>query len=331
PDGGQRKQMGLGVNLAVDKLNVDGYLPKGGSKPASTAAADTKKAAGNPLKSLAPLGNLNTNIEAKICALTMNQQQINGLHVQLTSGGGAIDIKDLSVADFIGGKGAVTGKVADLNGNPRFDTNFNLTAKEASNVMQMAGAGNAQAGKLGALTLSGKAGGNLDDLNYDTTIGIAGIGAQGSAKGTIGGLMNGGIPKINTTFDLKARDASALAAVAGAPADAAQQLGAVAVSGSAQTSGNDLVYDVTLGAAGIGADGKLAGKVAGISGDNPQVDTTLNLSAQKPAPLLRMAGLAGPKAEAAGALSVAGTLKGGADKMALDLKLQGLGGTAALA
>ena len=70
--------------------------------------------------------------------------------------------------------------------------------------------------------------------------------------------------------------------------------------------------------------------MTGASGDNPQVDTTLNLSAQKPAPLLRMAGLAGPKAASAGTLGVAGTLKGGADKMALDLKLQGLGGTAAL-
>ena len=335
PDGQQRQQVGFGVSLSIDKLNVDGYLPKAGAKPAAAAstatAAATNKAPDNPLKSLAPLGDINANVEAKIGSLTLNQQQINGLHVLAASGGGTIDIKDLSVADFIGGKGTVTGKITGLKANPKFDTNFNVTAKEASNVMQMVGAGNAQAGKLGALTLSGQANGTLDDITYNANIGIAGIGAQGSAKGTVGGLMNGGIPKLNTTFDLKARDAAALAAVAGAPADAAQQLGAVAANGSAQTSGNDLTYDVTLSAAGIGADGKLAGKVTGVSSDNPQVDTTLNLSAQKPAPLLRMAGLAGPKAESAGTLGVAGTLKGGADKMVLDLKLRGLGGTAALA
>lgn len=332
PDGQQ--QMGYGVNLSIDKVNVDGYMPQPGSKTttaATTTSTTASKAPANPLTSLAPLGAINANLEAKIGSLTVNQQQINGLHVLVASGGGAIDIKDLSVADFVGGKGVVAGKITGLAGDPRFDVNFNVTAKEASNVMQMAGAGNAKAGKLGALTLSGKAGGTIDNLTYDATLGIAGIGAQGSAKGSVAGLMNGGIPKLNTTFDLRARDAAALAAVAGAPADAAQQLGAVAANGSAQTSGNDLTYDVTLSAAGIGADGKLAGKVTDASSDNPQVDTTLNLSAQKPAPLLRMAGLAGPKAESAGTLGVAGTLKGGADKMALDLKLQGLGGTAALA
>ncbi|HVJ39851.1 MAG TPA: AsmA family protein [Dongiaceae bacterium] len=336
PDGKARQQMGFGLGLAIDKLNLDGYLPKGKApataSTASTdkASADNKAATANPLKSLAPFGNMNANIDAKIGSLTMNQQQVNGLHLLIASGGGVVDIKDLSVADFIGGKGTVSGKLSDLNANPHFDATYNVTAKEASNVMQMAGAGNAQAAKLGALTLNGKAGGTLDSVDYDTTIGIAGIGAQGSAKGTLAGLMNGGIPKVNTTFDLKARDAAALAAVAGASADAAKQLGAVSVTGSAQTSNTDLTYDVALSAAGIGADGKLAGKLSGISGDNPQVDTTLNLSAQKPAPLLQLVGLAGPKAQAAGALGVAGTLKGGADKMLLDLKLQGLGGTAAV-
>lgn len=332
PDGKTRQQIGFGLGLAIDKLNVDGYLPKSKAPAAAAPAvsAGSKAATGNPLKSLAPFGNMNANIEAKIGSLTLNQQQINGLHLLIASGGGAVDIKDISVADFIGGKGAVSGKLSNLNADPHFDASYSLTAKEAGNVMQMAGAGNAQAAKLGALALNGKASGNLDNLDYDTTISIAGIGAQGSAKGTLAGLMNGGIPKVNSTFDLKARDAAALAAVAGAPADAAKQLGAVSVTGSAQTSNTDLTYDVALSAAGIGADGKLAGKLTGISGDNPQVDTKLDLSAQKPAPLLQLVGLAGPKAQAAGALGVAGTLKGGADKMLLDLKLQGLGGTAAV-
>lgn len=337
PDGKQRQQMGFGVGLSIDKLNLDGYLPKGGEK--TTAATQTSTAqtaakpagADNPLKALAPLADLNANLEARIGALTMNQQQINGLHALVAIGGGAINIKDISVADFLGGKGAITGKVTDLKGDPRFDTNFDITAKDAGNVFQMAGAGAQQSGKFGALTLTGKAGGNANDVSYDVNLGMAGIGAQGSAKGGISGLLAGGIPKINSNFDLKARDISALAALAGMPADAAQDLGAVALSGTAQSGNDDLTYDVTLSAGGIGASGKLGGKLTGISGDNPQVDTKLDLNAQKPGPLLRLAGLGGPKANAAGALGIGGTLKGGADKMALDLKLQGLGGNAALA
>jgi len=332
PDGKTRQQIGIGAGLAIDKLNLDGYLAKGpAASTAGNGAASTQKPApGNPLKSLAPFGNMNTNIEAKIGSLTMNQQQINGLHVLVASGGGVVDVKDLSVADFLGGKGTIAAKLTNLNADPQFDATYNVTAKEASNVMQMAGAGNAQAGKLGALTLSGKANGTIDNINYDSSIAIAGIGAQGSAKGTLGGLMNGGIPKVNTSFNLTAKDAAALAAVAGAPANAASQLGAVAANGTAQTAGNDLTYNVTLSATGIGANGELAGKLTNISGDNPQVETALNLTAQKPAPLLQLAGLAGPKAQAAGTLGVAGTLKGGADKMLLDLKLQALGGVAAV-
>ncbi len=264
PDGKQRKQMGFGVGLNIDKLNLDGYLPQGkaagkaasndNTKPANQPATDNKAAGGNPLKALAPLADLNANIEARIGSLTMNQQQISGLHALIGIGGGAIDIKDLSVKDFLGGHGAVTGKVTDLKGNPRFDTDFDVTAKDAGNVLQMAGMGQQQPGQFGALTLNGKAGGN----------------------------------------------------------------------------GEDVTYDVNLGMAGIGATGKLNGKVSGLSGASPQVDTQLNLTAQKSGPLLRLAGLAGPNANAAGALGVGGTLKGGADKMALDLKMQALGGTAAL-
>ncbi|MDY0884291.1 AsmA family protein [Dongia soli] len=335
PDGKQRQQMGFGIGLSIDKLNLDGYLPKADQKPAATQTSATQTAAkpapsGNPLKALAPLADLNANLEARVGALTMNQQQINGLHALIAIGGGAINIKDISVADFLGGKGAITGKVTDLKGDPRFDTNFDITAKDAGNVFQMAGAGAQQPGKFGALTLSGKAGGNANDVSYDVNLGMAGIGAQGSAKGGISGLLAGGIPKINSNFDLRARDTSALAVLAGMPADAAEDLGAVALSGTAQSGSDDLTYDVSLSASGVGASGKLGGKLTGLSGDNPQVDTKLDLNAQKPGPLLRLAGLGGPKANAAGALGIGGTLKGGADKMALDLKLQGLGGNAAL-
>ncbi|MET1027962.1 MAG: AsmA family protein, partial [Dongiaceae bacterium] len=339
PDGQQRKQMGFGAALTIDKLNLDGYLPRPGQKPAgdqkaATAApastGDKAAAAANPLKALAPLADLNANLEVKIGALTMNQQQINGVHALVNIGGGGIDIKDISVSDFLGGRGTVTGKVTDLKGNPHFDTNFDITAKDAGSVFQMAGLGQQQPGKFGALTLNGAAAGDGNDVTYDVKLGMAGAGAQGAAKGSASGLLAGGIPKINTNFDLKVRDLSAFAALAGLPVDAAKELGAVALNGTAQSGSDDLTYDVTLSAVGIGADGKLNGKVSAISGGNPQVDTKLNLSAQKPAPLLRLAGLAGPKATAAGALGIGGTLKGGADKMALDLKLQGLGGAAAL-
>ncbi|WP_395022245.1 AsmA family protein, partial [Dongia sp.] len=335
PDDQKRKRMAFGVGLSVDKLNVDGYLPQGDKKAAApatdTAAADTAKKGtpDNPLKALAPLGDLDANIEIKAGSLTMNGQQVKSLHALIGLADATLNIKDISVGDLMGGKGAIEGKVSDLKGDPKFDIAYDITAKDAGKLLAMGGM-NAQPGKFGALTLKGNANGNANDVTYDVAMAMTGVGLDGTAKGTAAGLMAGGIPKINSTFDVKAKDTAALAQLFGGPADAAKQLGSVAFAGTAQSGTDDLTYDVTLAIGGIGGSGKLAGKVTGISG-TPQVDTTLDLKAEKPAPLLQLAGLAGPKAQAMGTLSAAGALKGNAEDMNLNLDLQAAGATAKVA
>ncbi|HWA47343.1 MAG TPA: AsmA family protein, partial [Dongiaceae bacterium] len=330
PDGVQRKQMGLGVGLSIDKLNLDGYMPVADASKAEPAAAPAEKPAegGNPLKALAPLADYNANVDFRAGSLTLNQQQISGLRLVASVAGGALDVKELSVKDFQGGKANIAAKVTELKGDPKFAANFDITAKDAGRVLQMAGMP-AEQGKLGALTLKGTASGTPTDVAYDVNAGMAGIGFQGAAKGTANGI-GAGIPKINSTFDIKAKDLGPIATLAGMPADAAKQVGAVAFAGQAQSGADDLNYDVTLSLAGVGGKGTLKGSVAGLSG-TPQIDTALNLAADKPAPLLRLAGLAGPKAQSVGKLGIAGTLKGSAEDMNLDLNLDGLGGKAKVA
>jgi uncharacterized protein involved in outer membrane biogenesis len=331
PDGAQRKQMGLGVGLAIDKLNLDGYMPAKSAKEAEPATTTDKKPeqGGNPLKALAPLADYNANVDFKAGSLTLNQQQISGLRLVAQVANGTLDVKELSIADFQGGKANVAAKVTDLKGDPKFDSRFDVTAKDAGRVLQMAGMGPQPKGKFGALTLKGTAAGTPTDVTYDVNAAMAGIGFQGAAKGTANGIGQG-IPKINSTFDIKAKDLGPIAELTGAPADAAKNMGAVSFSGQAQSGADDLTYDVALAMSGIGGKGTLKGKVAGISG-TPQIDTALNLTADKPAPLLQLAGIAGPKAKSVGALGIAGTLKGSAEDMALDLNLNGIGGKAKVA
>ena len=328
PDGVQRKQMGLGVGISIDKLNLDGYMSAPGAKTEQPPAEQKKEAGGNPLKALAPLADYNANVDLKAGSLTLNQQQISGLRLLATIAGGTLDVKELSVKDFQGGKANIAAKVTELTGDPKFAANFDVTAKDAGKVLQMAGMGEQQ-GKLGALNLKGTASGTPVDLAYDVNAGMAGIGFQAAAKGTANGI-GAGIPKINSTFDIKAKDLGPLAGLAGMPADAAKQVGAVSFTGQAQSGADDLTFDVALAMSGVGGNGTLKGKVAGLSG-TPQIDTALNLTAEKPAPLLRLAGLAGPKAQSVGKLAISGTLKGSAEDMNLDLSLGGLGGTANVA
>ncbi len=301
-------------------------------KTAEPAEATTDKKpdqGGNPLKALAPLADYNANVDFKAGSLTLNQQQISGLRLVAAVANGTLDVKELSVADFQGGKANVAAKVTDLKGDPKFDSKFDVTAKDAGRVLQMAGMGPQPKGKFGALTLKGTAAGTPVDVTYDVNAAMAGIGFQAAAKGTANGIGQG-IPKINSTFDIKAKDLGPIAELTGAPADAAKNMGAVSFVGQAQSGADDLTYDVNLSMSGVGGKGTLKGKVTGISA-TPQIDTALNLTADKPAPLLQLAGLAGPKAKSVGALGIAGTLKGSAEDMALDLNLKGVGGTAKVA
>jgi uncharacterized protein involved in outer membrane biogenesis len=330
PDGVQRKQLGLGVGLAIDKLNVDGYMPTPSAKPAEPASTEPKKEqGGNPLKALAPLADYNANVDFKAGSLTLNDQQISGLHLMAAVANGTLDVKELSVADFQGGKANVAAKVTDLKGDPKFDSNFDVTAKDAGRVLQMAGMGPQPKGKFGALALKGTAAGTPTDVTFDVNSAMAGIGFQAAAKGTANGIGNG-IPKINSSFDIRAKDVGPLVELFSEPNDATKQLGAVAFTGQAQTAGDDLTYDVNLSASGIGGSGNLKGTVKGLSG-TPSIDTALNLTATNPAPLLQVANIAGDKAKNVGALTVKGTAKGAMDNMALDLNLGALGGTAKVA
>ena len=333
PDGKARQRMAFGVGLSVDKMNLDGYLPKGDEAAAEPAAESAdKKAGGNPLKALAPLGDLDANIELRAGALTLNEQQIQKLHVLVGLASGVLTIEDLSIGDLMGGKGTVKGQIVDLKGDPRFDLDFDVTAKDANKLAQMAGA--EPAGKLGALTLKGKALGGGDEVSYDVAMAMTGIGLDGTAKGGAAGLTSGGVPRINSTFDVKVAKLAPLLALGGTTdktqMKAADNLGAVSLKGNAQSGTDDLAYDIDLAMSGIGAAGKLSGKITELS-KTPQVDTVLDLRADRPAPLLQLAGLAGPKAQQMGALAAKGSLKGSADDMNLDLGLQAAGANAKVA
>ena len=68
-----------------------------------------------------------------------------------------------------------------------------------------------------------------------------------------------------------------------------------------------------------------------LSSAAPRVDTKLDFSADKPAPLLALAGMAGPEANKLGKIAATGSMAGNANDMKLDLALQGFGGAATVA
>jgi len=325
-----RDNLAFGAGLHVDQLNLDAYLPPTPKQEGD--GGQGKKRGGLPLDSLALLAGINANLDLGADKLVLNEQTLQGVKLNGTLQDGTLTLRELSVQQFAGGKGALSGTVTDLAGQPRFDTKFDITAKDAGKAFQFAGLPKTPPGKLGALKLNGTLAGGAKDVAYDVAFSIAGIGASGTAKGKATGF-DASIPRVDTTFDLKAKDAGPLATLAGmTAADAGKlgALGAVSLSGTATRGANDLTYDVAVNLGGVGGAGKFTGKVTGLP-DAPKVDTRLDFAAQKPAPLLALAGMAGPQASKLGRVGVAGTVNGNADNMRLDLGLQGFGGNAKVA
>lgn len=335
PEAGRRVKPGFGIGLAIDKLNLDGYL--GGAAatetaPGATAAeepasAPSASAGGLPLDVLRPLADFDANVELRVGSLTFHDQTMQGLHLDGTLQTGNLTLRDLSVQEFAGGRGALSGNLTDLAGDPRFETTFDLAAGDTSRVLQFAGIDFPGRAKLGRLKLNGTLAGGRDDLSYDAAFSFSGIGAEGRAQGRAVGF-SAGIPRVDTDLSVTAKDAGPLLELAGLAGATDAKLGSLSLTGKAASGADDLTYDLAVTLSGVGGDAKLAGKITEISSATPQVDTRLDISAEKPAGLLRLAGLDADAAGKLGALGVSGTLAGGTDALSLDLALTGLGGNA---
>ena len=324
-----RAKPAFGIGLALDQINVDAYMPVASAETTTEQPAEGE-GGGNPLSALAPLADLDANVELRVGSLTLNGQQVEGLHVDGTLQAGTLTLRDLSVTKFAGGAGTITGTLTELAGDPRYDMTIDVDVADATRAMQLAGMADAPA-DLGRMTIGGTLAGGAKDVAYDLAFTIEGIGAKGSAKGTAAGL-DAGIPRIDSVFSLDAGDAGSLFALAGVPVPDGADLGALSVSGNAKSGEDDLIYDVTLSLTGAGAQGSFKGTASGLSGDTPRVDTVLDLQAGQPTLLLALAGIEPPEGvETLGALGLNGTLKGDADDMTLDVDLTALGGNASIA
>jgi uncharacterized protein involved in outer membrane biogenesis len=126
--GATRAKPAFGIGLAVDQLNLDAYLPPSTPTEGSSGQA---KGGGLPLDGLAPLAGIDANVELRVGKLTLNEQTLQSVHLDGTLQNGALTLRDLSVKEFAGGKGALSGTISDLAGQPRFDTTFDLSARDA--------------------------------------------------------------------------------------------------------------------------------------------------------------------------------------------------------
>lgn len=137
----------FGLDLTVDKVNLDGYLPAGGAAPAKKAAGEGGKteaaasaapaqpAAGNPA-----LKTFDANVKLAVKSLTYRQTPISDLSVDGTLHNGNLDLRRLSVGHVAGASVSAKGGLHGLAGTPEMkDLNVDFQAADLIPVLRLAG------------------------------------------------------------------------------------------------------------------------------------------------------------------------------------------------
>lgn len=172
----------VGANFAIDTLNADAYRPRrtGAAKsvapsaPLSPAAAMSGTvpalAASFPLSG--PVGRwlagIDANLKGRIERLVAGGQTMRGVDLDAALEDGSLLLRSLAVADLDGAQLAVTGRVGDLGGPPRFD-GLRVEAKSAAPDRLLTEAGlvaadGAPVGSLGALDFAAQVDGDTTRL-----------------------------------------------------------------------------------------------------------------------------------------------------------------------
>ena len=175
------ERVSLGLNLDVDKINLDAYLPaprksappekeltsktQGASQdqtPAGSKAPPAPSPDDNPLAPLGLLGAFDMNLKAKVGSLTVKGVPVSNLAVDSALLNGRLNFDNLSVQNLAGIRGKLTGGLAGLTpvdgvADPTFkDFKFDVRGKSLRRFFKFADIQSPiNPGALGAVTLTG--------------------------------------------------------------------------------------------------------------------------------------------------------------------------------
>ncbi len=213
-----RERPAFGARFDLDRFDLDAYLPQtaaaNGAVPADASPKPEAKAPPGPAASfgaappaLAVLKSFDANVQAKIGSLTVHGLQVADIALDGTLQNGTLTIRDASAADFGGGSAKLSGVLTGLGDKPAVDAAFDVKVKDPPRLMRLANREPPPLlAKLGAVGLSGKAKGALDNFSFDAALDAAGgrVSAQGTA-----GMPDTGV-RYDAAIDAKHDDLPAL-------------------------------------------------------------------------------------------------------------------------
>ncbi|GAB4225978.1 MAG: AsmA family protein [Kiloniellaceae bacterium] len=177
-----RERPGLGIGLAVDRINLDAYLPNEAgpaeSKPAAPAAPAPGDPAGQPAAQAADpaaavpaglplLGRFDANLDLRVGQMTYRGLPLNGLRLDATLQRGGLVVRDFSIDDLAGSRGSFAGSLANVDRDPSVDGSLDISVAALSRLAKALGVETGGQLPLESFALSGAVNGNREELRFD--------------------------------------------------------------------------------------------------------------------------------------------------------------------
>ncbi len=182
-----RERPGLGIGLAVDKINLDAYLPRGGAaggEAAGTAGGDQAGQAAQPTQpALAVLGSFDANLDLKLGSLAVQGVTARDLRLDATVQQGTITVREARLGNLAGNSALFSGTIAVLEDKPTVDGRIELKVPDPVRLAKLAKLDPGAVAKFGPFDLTGTLKGTMERLAVDAK--LAAVGGQFGAAGTV--------------------------------------------------------------------------------------------------------------------------------------------------
>ena len=188
-----RERPGFGIGLAVDKLNLDAYLPPEGAAQKEEKAGEGTAVEGTggapeaeaPAGALAALAGFDANLDLKLGSLSLRGVTARDLHLDATLQQGALTVREASIGDLAGSRVHLAGTVSDLVGKPAFDVKAKVSISDPARLAKLANLDTKALSRIGAFELTAALKGTVERLGFDADLDALGgrFGVAGTAQG----------------------------------------------------------------------------------------------------------------------------------------------------
>ena len=261
----------FGLELSVDRFNLDGYLV---SAPPEAAAAEPATTATNATASpppLAVLDSFDTNFRLNIGQLTYNKTRIQGVDVDMRLIGGVLTVNSATVKNLAGASLGMSATGANFSDKAAFKANLSMASNDVSGLARLVRIElPVPAQRLGRADLTARLDGSVDDFKFDAKSNLAG--GVVTLAGDLSQVLTK--PAFDLTLDASHASLAGLSQMLDlgvVPAQGAD--GKVTIGGTVR--GDLDAVDVNLLASAAGADLQAGGRITQLA-ETPTLALTVN-------------------------------------------------------